>query len=116
MLVRFFIAVMLILSFAEARTTTEVREGTGVPTIDFNRVDASHLRSKNESRFPFVCYDSRVKVEDDDGIAYLKYKGCNRTTTHCHKFGQEHFGKYPNDYESYQALQRCINSRPKFVD
>ncbi len=72
-------------------------------------------KSKNGHKFPYVCYDKRIKVVAD-GEMYLTYKGCTRITTSCKSVGRAHFGKYPNDYESYKARKRCENSRPRFVD
>jgi len=71
--------------------------------------------SKYNNRFPYVCYDKRVQVIID-GEQYLTYKGCTRVDASCASVGRVHFGKYPNDYQSNQALNRCINARPRFVD
>jgi hypothetical protein len=73
------------------------------------------FRSKYESNFPYVCYDKRVKVTVDSKL-YLMYKGCSRFDVSCKQLGRAHFGKYPNDLKAHQALQRCRNAKPKFVD
>ncbi|KIM06790.1 MAG: hypothetical protein KU38_11865 [Sulfurovum sp. FS08-3] len=114
MLVRLFVLMIMVIGVVDARTT-EVREGTGVPTVDVYDVYGT-FKSPYESRFPYVCYDRRVKVQDERYITYLRYEGCKRTDGPCHQFGQEHFGKYPNDYKAYQAFQRCVSARPRFVD
>jgi hypothetical protein len=72
-------------------------------------------RSKYQSHFPYVCYDKRIKVVSGRDI-YLSYKGCTRIDSSCQSVGRAHFGKYPNDYKAYQALGRCVNARPKFID
>ncbi|SHO81354.1 hypothetical protein MNB_SV-15-920 [hydrothermal vent metagenome] len=109
------IAFLLVTTFIlDARTTVEVREGSGIPIVDSTNVYGK-FNSRYKSRFPYVCYSKRIKVIDD-GEMYVKYKGCERTDDKCYKFGKEHFGKYPNDYKASQALRRCINSRPRFVD
>lgn len=73
------------------------------------------FKSKHESRFPYVCYDKRVKMIIDNRM-YLVYNGCARYNGNCKRLGRAHFGKYPNDLKAYEALQRCVNARPKFVD
>ena len=98
----------------DARTTVEVREGSGIPIVDARDVYGT-FNSRYESRFPYVCYIKRIKIIDD-GEMYVKYKGCKRASNKCYKFGKEHFGKYPNDYKASQALHRCRTSRPRFVD
>jgi len=114
MLVRFFLLMVTVIGLADARTT-EVREGTGVPTVDAYDVYGT-FRSPYESQFPYVCYDRRVKVQDAGYITYLRYEGCKRANGPCHQFGKEHFGQYPNDYKAFQALKRCVSARPRFVD
>lgn len=91
----------------------EVKTGEGyrVPTTN---VEGS-FRSRHESRFPYVCYDKRVKAVID-GQIYLMYKGCMRYNRSCKSLGRAHFGKYPNDFEASKALNRCHNARPRFVD
>jgi len=110
-LMTFFLLITLVVN---GRTTVEVREGTGIPIVDTRDVYGT-FNSRYESRFPYVCYIKRIKIVDD-GEMYVKYKGCKRASDECYKFGKEHFGKYPNDYKASQALRRCINSRPRFVD
>jgi|GEM_PF-906281 len=116
MFIRVFLTFLLMLSFVDARTTTEIREGTGVPTVNVHDVYGTY-KSRDQSRFPYVCYDKRVIVYDDYGrISYKRYDGCKRTDGPCRRFGKEHFGKYPNDYEAYKAMRRCVRSNPRFVD
>ena len=110
-----FIMVLLVMTFTlNARTTVEVREGTGIPLVDSRDVYGT-FNSRYESRFPYVCYIKRIKIIDD-GEMYVKYKGCKRASSPCYNFGKEHFGRYPNDYKASQALYRCKTSRPRFVD
>lgn len=91
----------------------EVKTGEGyrVPTTNVEGT----FRSPYESRFPYVCYDKRVKVVVD-GVMYLKYNGCMRYNRSCKSLGRAHFGKYPNDLDASKALTRCRNARPRFVD
>jgi len=92
----------------------EVKEGDGDKSI-LTPYDGISPTSKETQLFPYVCYEKRIKVKVD-GELLLKYKDCFRTDVSCKSIGRVHFGKYPNDYESYQALERCINAKPKFVD
>lgn len=105
------VALCVSVSFADI---IEVKSGDGY-RADLRTVQGT-FRSKYESRFPFVCYDKRVRILSNDGNEYLTYKGCTRVNMSCESTGRAHFGKYPNDYKAYQALQRCINARPRFVD
>lgn len=73
------------------------------------------FKSRHQSRFPYVCYDKRIKVISH-GTYYLSYKGCTRVNVSCKSTGRAHFGKYPNDYKASKALRRCQNARPRFVD
>lgn len=106
---------MILVSLLGADTTSvvEIKTGDGykVPT---NTVYGT-FKSKHQSKFPWVCYDKRVRVFRN-GTRYLKYEGCTRYNNSCKYLGRAHFGKYPNDYKSYKALQRCVNARPRFVD
>ncbi len=63
----------------------------------------------------YVCYNKRIKVISD-GEMYLSYSGCGRTNTRCSNIGKVHFGKYPSSQKAENALWRCKNSRPRFVD
>ena len=63
----------------------------------------------------YVCYNKRIKVVSD-GRMYLTYKGCSRENTRCRNIGKAHFGKYPSNQKASNALWRCRNSRPRFVD
>jgi hypothetical protein len=81
---------------------------------NLNSVEGT-FRSPYQSKFPYVCYDKRLKIISE-GTYYLSYEGCMRINTSCQSTGRVHFGKYPNDAKAYEALQRCENSRPRFVD
>jgi len=91
----------------------EVKEGEG-PKANLTPSKV-HPKSKETSIFPWVCYEKRIKI-NVQGETLLKYQGCFRTDISCKKAGYAHFGKYPNDYESFKALKRCVNATPKFVD
>jgi hypothetical protein len=69
----------------------------------------------NGGYYPYVCYERRVRVFRN-GYQYLRYEGCIRSRSSCRDIGMVHFGRYPNNRASYRALQRCINSTPRFVD
>lgn len=73
------------------------------------------FESKEQSKLPYVCYDKRVQ-DDLDDKKHLSYRGCIRYNMDCKSLNLKHFGKYPNDYESNKAFQRCKNSKPKFSD
>ena len=107
------IALPLSLVAKKESVNIEVKEGEGPKAT----LTPSNLnpKSKNTHIFPYVCYEKRIKVRVGDDVI-LKYKGCFRVDAPCKEIGRAHFGKYPNDYESFKALQRCINATPKFVD
>ena len=63
----------------------------------------------------YVCYNKRIKVVSD-GEMYLSYRGCTRENRRCKNIGKVHFGKYPSSKKAANALWRCQNSRPRFVD
>ena len=92
----------------------EVKTGDG-PKVSLTPYDGPPPTSKYTKLFPYVCYEKRIKV-NVAGDVLLKYQGCFRTDASCKSIGRAHFGKYPNDFESYKALKRCINATPKFVD
>ncbi|NOR55915.1 MAG: hypothetical protein GQ531_06875 [Sulfurovum sp.] len=62
-----------------------------------------------------VCYDKRIKVVVE-GDMYLGYRGCTRERYKCKSLGKVHFGKYPSSSKASAALNRCLKSRPRFVD
>jgi hypothetical protein len=64
----------------------------------------------------YVCYAQRVKYISDDGGMYLRYDGCGRYRDSCGYNGMAHFGHYPSVRASRNALHRCQNARPRFVD
>ena len=106
------IALSLVASLVYA-DSVEIKTGNGYK-VKTNKVQGT-FRSENQSEFPYVCYDKRVKAIID-GEMYLVYKGCGRYNGACKRLGRAHFGKYPNDYKAYKALNRCENATPKFVD
>ncbi len=93
--------------------SVEFRTGDGHRT-ELRSVNGT-FESRHESQFPYVCYDKRIKVVSD-GDVFVKYKGCTRVRVSCKSLGRVHFGKYPNDYKASQALDRCYNARPRFID
>lgn len=107
------IALFVSVSFSVA-DTIEIKTGDGYRS-DLTTVQGT-FRSRHQSRFPYVCYDKRIRVMSDYGEEYLSYKGCTRVNVSCASTGRAHFGKYPNDYKAYKALQRCKSARPRFVD
>jgi hypothetical protein len=113
-----FIALAMALPFSliakKSSLDVEVKEGDGVKA-HLTPYDGVPPTSKYTHIFPYVCYEKRIKIKVA-GEMLLKYKECFRTNASCKKIGRAHFGKYPNDFESYKALNRCINAKPKFVD
>ena len=113
-----FIALIATIPFAlsakKNSVDIEVKTGDG-PKADLTPYDGPPPTSKYTSLFPYVCYEKRIKI-NVAGETLLKYKDCFRTDASCKSIGRAHFGKYPNDFESYKALNRCINATPKFVD
>ena len=67
------------------------------------------FQSAKEKHLPFVCYNYK---EDKPDKHKTVYTGCTRYNKICKSIGSKHFGKYPNDHESYKAFQRCKNSTP----
>jgi len=112
------VALIAILPFALAAKKSsldiEVKTGDG-PKASLTPYEGPPPTSKYTHMFPYVCYEKRIKVKVA-GEMLLKYKGCFRTDASCKTIGRAHFGKYPNDFESYKALNRCIDAKPKFVD
>lgn len=104
---------MVLLTGMLIADSVEIKTGEGhrVKTTSVQGV----FNSKHESRFPYVCYEKRVKLIVDNKM-YLVYNGCKRYNANCKRLGRAHFGKYPNDFKAHQAFQRCENARPKFVD
>jgi len=56
---------------------------------------------------PYVCYDERKGKE---------YQGCVRSPKQCKRIGKKHFGRYPDEQATRDALWRCQNSESRFVD
>lgn len=105
-----FLVFFISLSLAEK---IEIKSADGYRS-DLHTVEGV-FKSKYESNFPYVCYDKRIQVISDNN-RYVTYKGCRRIDVSCQSTGRVHFGKYPNDYKAYQALNRCQTARPKFID
>jgi len=105
--------VLMILSSWTLADLIDIKTGNGYRE-DLRRVDGV-FKSRHQSRFPYVCYDKRIRVVSS-GTYYLKYEGCTRVNVSCTSTGRAHFGRYPNDYKAYKALRRCRSARPKFVD
>jgi len=59
--------------------------------------------SKDSRRY--VCYTQK----DAKGI----YTGCSLHRQKCTKYHKKHFGKYPNEAGTYQALLRCTHATPR---
>jgi len=72
------------------------------------------FKSKQETHLPYVCYNWKEQ-EDNDGTKKTLYHGCTRHHKICKSIETKHFGKYPNDHESYKAFQRCKNSKPNLI-
>jgi len=105
---------VLLLTFGVLQADTiEIKSGEGYRE-NLRNVQGT-FKSRHQSRFPYVCYDKRIKILSQ-GSYYLSYKGCTRVNVSCKSTGRVHFGKYPNDYKASQALRRCTNARPRFVD
>ena len=109
---RLVLVSILSLGFVYA-DTIEIKSGNG-ERENLTHVEGSFY-SKHQSRFPYVCYDKRIKIISE-GSYYLTYKGCTRVNVSCKSTGRAHFGKYPNDFKASQALERCKSARPRFVD
>ncbi len=69
----------------------------------------------NLHNYPYVCYKQKVSKVMYGKNRYI-YLGCYTSKTPCSHRNDKHFGKYPNDYESFKAARRCSRSTPKFVD
>jgi hypothetical protein len=84
---------------------------------DYVEVKDAYGKSSYSTYSPklYVCYNERVKVISE-GTMYLSYRGCTRESIPCANLGKVHFGKYPNSRQAANALWRCRNSRPRFVD
>jgi hypothetical protein len=114
MLITIIVALPLSLMAKKNYLDIEVKEGNG-PKASLSTYNGPEQKSKHTRIFPYVCYEKRIKI-NIEGETLLKYKGCFRVDVSCKRIGRAHFGKYPNDYESFKALKRCVNATPKFVD
>jgi len=63
----------------------------------------------HENYLPFVCYNYKAYEADENKTVYT---GCTRHYKMCKSIDAKHFGRYPNDYESYKAYMRCENNNP----
>ncbi len=68
-------------------------------------------RDNNVNKGLFVCYDKKEITANG-----VKYIGCQRFSTPCNSNNKLHFGKYRNSSDAQDALIRCKNSKPKFID
>jgi len=114
-----FIGILLALvsinSYGKKNTLeVEVKE-SNKPKVELSKYKGPIYKSKSTKKFPYVCYEERIKIKVS-GETFLRYKGCFRVDAPCKEIGRAHFGKYPNDYESYKAFIRCKTSKPRFVD
>ena len=100
---RFFVFISLVIVSLAYADYVEIKEAGG------------RVGYRTYSPNLYVCYDKRIKVISD-GEMYLLYKGCTRENTRCRNVGKVHFGKYPSNRAAANALWRCRNSRPRFVD
>ncbi len=88
----------------------------GISYADYIEVKQASGTSYSSSKSHlYVCYNKRIKVVVD-GDMYLAYRGCTRENIKCSGIGKVHFGKYPNNYKTSQALQRCQSAQPRFID
>lgn len=70
------------------------------------------LFTEEESKeLRYVCYDYK-----DQNVTNITYHGCERMNSNCKDAKRKHFGHYENEEQSYEALLRCVNSRPKKID
>jgi hypothetical protein len=112
MRIALFLGVVFLVSLLNA-DFVEIKRGDGYRE-NLTTVEGTY-KSRRESYFPYVCYDKRVRVVSE-GEEFLTYQGCTRVDVSCASVGRAHFGRYSNDAESFKALNRCRNSRPRFVD
>jgi len=87
----------------------------GAEYIEVKTPEGTYGYTRQNTYYPYVCYERRIRVFKN-GVQYLRYEGCTRSTVSCQSIGMVHFGRYPSNRASYRALQRCINSTPRFVD
>jgi len=59
-----------------------------------------------------VCYDSKYV----NNVGEVVYNGCGRSFISCADISKKHFGKYANEFKALNALERCQESNPNFVD
>ena len=83
--------------------------------VEVKTPEGTYGYTRSAAFLPYVCYERRVRLFRN-GYQYLRYEGCVRSQQSCRSIGMVHFGRYPNNSASYRALQRCINSTPRFVD
>jgi hypothetical protein len=83
--------------------------------VEIKTADGTYGYTERAIYYPYVCYDRRIRIFRN-GREYLRYEGCMRSQSSCRSIGMVHFGRYPNNRASYRALQRCLNSTPRFVD
>jgi len=54
-----------------------------------------------------VCYTQKVSHAKT-----FSYGGCMMSLKPCKAIGKQHFGKYPNEKDTYNAFLRCVDSKP----
>jgi hypothetical protein len=64
----------------------------------------------------YVCYEDRNIIHIEGNQYYMEYIGCQISRKSCESIGLRRFGHYPNNYETREALRRCIKAKPRFVD
>ncbi len=69
------------------------------------------LKKEDINELRYVCYDYK-----DQNVTNITYHGCERMNSSCKDAKRKHFGYYENEEQSYEALIRCVNSRPKKID
>ena len=64
----------------------------------------------------YVCYNNNSTVQTQSGHHVVVYYGCRMSYSSCNQLGMRHFGRYSSGHAARQALWRCRNSKPRFVD
>jgi hypothetical protein len=54
-----------------------------------------------------VCY-----TQKKSHAKTFSYGGCMMSMKPCSVLGKQHFGKYPNEEDTYNAFLRCVDSKP----
>ena len=67
--------------------------------------------NKDKKGALYVCYSKR-----EGSKSKPLYFGCVRSYNACKDINKKHFGHYLNEKDTIDALKRCVESKPKFVD